>query len=174
MGWNLFHMLTSTCHFVFHARKWGSPFAFSFGTLFEPSHVQSFVVFIALSVMDFSVLRPARCVGTPSVRYDTLRHSGMHDLHSNILEVRVENIADIKANCLCVGRPDGCVAGSLWAVNRVLWIESRRVKRCTGVRLLLSLFTVPNRVGAVFSCVGNSKGGPSCLQVFLCKNGKRQ
>jgi hypothetical protein len=34
-------------------------------------------------------------------------------LHSDILEIRVENIADIIANCLCVNRVNSSVAGIL-------------------------------------------------------------
>jgi hypothetical protein len=37
----------------------------------------------------------------------------MLGLHSDILESRVENIADIIANCLCVYRVDSSVAGIL-------------------------------------------------------------
>jgi hypothetical protein len=37
----------------------------------------------------------------------------MLGLHGDILEIRVENIADIVANCLCVNSVDTCVAGIL-------------------------------------------------------------
>jgi hypothetical protein len=37
----------------------------------------------------------------------------MLGLHGNILGIRVENIADIIENCLCVNRVDSSVAGIL-------------------------------------------------------------
>jgi hypothetical protein len=37
----------------------------------------------------------------------------MLGLHGNILDIRVENIAEVIANCLCVNRADSSVAGIL-------------------------------------------------------------
>jgi hypothetical protein len=41
----------------------------------------------------------------------------MLGLHGDILEIIVENIADIIANCLCVNRVDSSVAGILKTIN---------------------------------------------------------
>jgi hypothetical protein len=53
----------------------------------------------------------AACV-VDHARDPTLLHV-MLGLHGDILEIRVENIAEIIANCLCVNRVDSSVAGIL-------------------------------------------------------------
>jgi hypothetical protein len=48
-----------------------------------------------------------------SRHYQSTTVTLMLGLHGDILEIRVENIADIVANCLCVNRVDSSVAGIL-------------------------------------------------------------